>query len=174
MKSIVLIGYMGAGKTTVGKALAAKANLGFYDLDWYIEDRYHTRISTIFQQKGEDGFRRLEQLMLHEVTYFEDCIIATGGGTPCFFNNMEFMNQNATTIYLKASPSTIIQHLKLSHTVRPLLQNKQGDELLGYIQNQLAERSGFYNMAHHCVDVNILDSYQKIDLVVNQILNLIK
>lgn len=85
MIRIILIGYMGAGKTTVGKALAQELNIPFYDLDWYIEERYRKTIPQIFAEKGEEGFRDIEKKLLHEVAEFEDVIISSGGGTPCFF-----------------------------------------------------------------------------------------
>ncbi len=169
MKSIILIGYMCAGKTTVGKSLAKNMGISFYDLDWYIEDRFHKRIPEIFAEKGEEGFRDIERRMLHEAAEFEDIVLSCGGGTPCFFDNMKYMNQTGTTFYLKASPETIIAHQELSHTVRPLLQGKSGKELVEFISSQLQERSSFYEQAHHILDVNILDSYKKINIIVSQI-----
>ena len=94
MKSIILIGYMCAGKTTVGKSLAKNMGISFYDLDWYIEDRFHKRIPEIFAEKGEEGFRDIERRMLHEAAEFEDIVLSCGGGTPCFFDNMKYMNQS--------------------------------------------------------------------------------
>lgn len=104
MKRIILIGYMGAGKTTLGKALAQATDLQFIDLDWYIEERFHTSIQQIFADKGESGFRDIERRMLHEVAEFEDVIISCGGGTPCYFDNIDYMNLQGDTIYLKATP----------------------------------------------------------------------
>ena len=92
MKRVFLVGYMGAGKTTVGKELAKLAGLSFIDLDFYIEGRYHKAVSQIFAERGEEAFREIERNMLHEVAEFEDVLISTGGGAPCFFDNMEFMN----------------------------------------------------------------------------------
>ena len=85
MKRVFLIGYMGSGKTTLGKAYSAATGLQFVDLDWYIEERMHKSISDLFAERGEDGFRLLEQKMLHEAGEFENVLIACGGGTPCFF-----------------------------------------------------------------------------------------
>ena len=85
MRRIILIGYMGSGKTTVGKALSKETGMMFYDLDWYIESRMHKTVSQIFAEKGEEGFRKIEYNMLHEVAEFEDVIISCGGGTPCFY-----------------------------------------------------------------------------------------
>ena len=98
MTRIILIGYMGAGKTTVGKALSQSLALPFYDLDWYIEERYRRTIPQIFAENGENGFREIEQKVLHEVAEFENVIISCGGGTPCFFDNMEYMNRQAQTV----------------------------------------------------------------------------
>ena len=95
MLRIILIGYMGAGKTTVGKALAKELGIPFYDLDWYIESRMRKKVSQIFAEKGEEGFRKIEHNMLHEVAEFENVVISCGGGTPCFFDNMDYMNQQA-------------------------------------------------------------------------------
>jgi shikimate kinase len=173
MKSIILIGYMCAGKTTVGKALANSMNREFYDLDWFIESRFHKRISELFEERGENGFRQIESSMLHEAAEFEDIILACGGGTPCFFDNMAYMNQIGTTVFLKASPETIIEHLKLSHTVRPLLQDKRGEELKRFIEAQLVEREKYYAQAQYTFSVDILDDYDKIERLNNQILEVL-
>ena len=93
MKRIILIGYMGAGKTTIGKALSKELGATFYDLDWYIESRMRKTVAQIFAERGEEGFRKMEYNMLHEVAEFENVIISCGGGTPCFFDNMDYLNQ---------------------------------------------------------------------------------
>ena len=95
MKRIILIGYMGAGKTTIGRVLAKDLGLMFYDLDWYIETRMHRSVAKIFEEEGEEGFREIEHNMLHEVAEFENVVISCGGGTPCFYDNMEYMNRQA-------------------------------------------------------------------------------
>ena len=100
MTRIFLVGYMGAGKTTLGRALANELGIPFIDLDNYIEKRYCKTISQIFAEKGEEEFRNIERRMLHEVGEFEDVIISTGGGTPCFFDNIEYMNGQGTTVFL--------------------------------------------------------------------------
>lgn len=119
MTRIILIGYMGAGKTTLGKALAREMNVQFCDLDWFIEERYHRTIQQIFDEKGEAGFRDIERKMLYEVADFENIVISCGGGTPCFFDNIEFMNSKAQTVYLKATPEILFQHLKMGKNERP-------------------------------------------------------
>ena len=94
MKRIFLTGYMGSGKSTLGLRLAQKAGLSFIDLDHYIETRFRKTINEIFAEKGEKEFRIIERNMLREVGEFEDVIIATGGGAPCFFDNIDYMNKD--------------------------------------------------------------------------------
>ena len=168
---IVLIGYMCAGKTTVGKALAKELGRTFYDLDWYIEERFHKKIPQIFAEEGEERFRDLERRMLHEVAEFENIVLSCGGGTPCFFDNMEYMNSITETFYLKATPDTLCSHLAMSRGERPLLKGKSPEELRTYITEQLDARSHFYEMAHHVVDVNILDTFEKINDIIKQIIS---
>ena len=147
MKRIIIIGYMGAGKTTVGKALAEDLGLTFYDLDWYIENRMRKTIKQIFDESGEEGFRKIEHNMLHEVAEFENVIISCGGGTPCFFDNMDYMNEQGETLYLKASPEVLYGHLRMGKSVRPLLLNKTPEEVKVFIQEQLQKREPFYNIS---------------------------
>lgn len=162
MIRIILIGYMGAGKTTVGKVLAQSLNLAFYDLDWYIEERYRRTVPQLFAERGEAGFREIEQKILHEVAEFENVVISSGGGTPCFFDNMDYMNRQAQTVYLKASPDVLFQHLKIGKTERPLLKNKTDEELKQYIRESLQARESFYLQAKYSLDVTLLDNYEKI------------
>ena len=98
---------MGAGKTTAGRELAKTLNLDFIDLDHFIQGRYHKTVSELFAEYGENEFRNIERNILLEVGEFENVVISTGGGTPCFFNNMEYMNNAGQTIYLKSSPGAL-------------------------------------------------------------------
>lgn len=173
MKRIILIGYMGAGKTTVGKALAKHLNIPFYDLDWYIENRMRKKVADIFAERGEEGFRTIEHNMLHEVAEFEDVVISCGGGTPCFFDNMEYMNQQGDVFYLRGSVDTLIAHLKMGKGVRPLLLGKNDEELHQFITEQLEKREEFYMKAKHIIDINTLDSFDKIDSAVSEISEII-
>ena len=163
MVRVILIGYMGAGKTTVGKALAANLGLTFYDLDWYITMRYHRSVPEIFAERGEEGFRDLERRMLHEVAEFENVVVSCGGGTPCFFDNMEYMNSLADTVYLKADPEVLAQHLKMGKGKRPLIEGKSPEELETYIQESLQAREPFYSQAKYTIDISVLDTFTKID-----------
>ena len=170
----IIIGYMGAGKTTVGKALAKDLGLTFYDLDWYIESRMRKTVKQIFDEQGEEGFRRIEHNMLHEVAEFEDVVISCGGGTPCFFDNMQYMNARGETVYLKATPDVLFQHLQMGKSVRPLLLNKTPDEVRTFIGEQIKQRESFYTQARHTLDVTLLDNYEKIAISVEKLKKLIK
>ena len=173
MKRIIIIGYMGAGKTTVGKALAKALGLTFYDLDWYIESRMHKTVKQLFDAQGEEGFRRIEHNMLHEVGEFEDVVISCGGGTPCFFDNIDYMNRQGTTVYLKATPDVLFRHLQMGKSVRPLLLDKTPDEVRAFITAQLEQRRPYYERARHTIDVNLMDTYEKIRISVDKIKTII-
>ena len=166
MKRIILIGYMGAGKTTIGRQLALALDMQFYDLDWYIETRYHKKVSEIFAEQGEAHFRDLERRMLHELAEFENIVISCGGGTPCFFDNMQYMNLQGETVYLKVAPEVLCMHLKMGRTVRPLILGKSEEELLQYIRDSLKEREPFYTQAKHTLDVSLMDNYEKIAITI--------
>lgn len=169
MKSIILVGYMCVGKTTIGKELARRLGLTFYDLDWYIEERFRQRVSQIFETHGESYFRDLEHRMLHEVAEFENVVLACGGGTPCFFDNMDYMNRVGYTFYLKASPCVILHHLAMSKGKRPLLMGKKTDELRAFITTQLSQRAPFYEKAQHTCNVDVLKSKDRVDVVIDEI-----
>ena len=173
MTRIILIGYMGAGKTTIGKALSKELGVVFYDLDWYIESRMRKTVSEIFAERGEEGFRKIEYNMLHEVAEFEDVIISCGGGTPCFFDNMDYLNQQGQVVYLKADPEVLYKHLMMAKTERPLIKGKSHDELLTFIREQLEKREPFYSKARYTLDVNLMDNYEKIQTSVEKIKELL-
>lgn len=168
MTRIILIGYMGAGKTTVGKALAKDLGLMFYDLDWYIESRMHKTVAQIFKESGEEGFRRIERNMLHEVAEFEDVVISCGGGTPCFFDNMEYMNSQGQTLYLQASPEILAMHLRMGKSVRPLILGKTDEELMQFIKESLEKRDPFYTQAKYILNVDLMENYEKIQISVKK------
>ncbi len=173
MKRIVLIGYMGSGKTTVGKALAKEIGLPFYDLDWYIETRMRKKVSQIFAERGEEGFRQIERNMLHEVAEFEDVVISCGGGTPCFFDNMDYLNQQAQVVYLRCEPEVLRMHLLMGKGDRPLLKGKTPEELVGYIREQLEYREQFYTKARYTLDVTLMDNYDKIKITIEKLKELL-
>jgi shikimate kinase len=157
MKRLFLVGYMGSGKTTTGKRLAAKYGLRFVDLDHYIEHRYFKTISKLFEEEGEDGFRKIESELLKEVAEFEDVIISTGGGTACFFDNMDFMNSKGDTVYLQASASALADYLITAKKDRPLIRDKSKEELQAFIKETLNNREPHYLKAKYKVDARKTD-----------------
>lgn len=164
---------MGAGKTTIGKALSKELGIIFYDLDWYIENRMRKTVSQIFAERGEEGFRKIEYNMLHEVAEFEDVIISCGGGTPCFFDNMDYLNQQGQVVYLKAEPEVLYKHLLMAKVERPLIKGKSQEELLAFIRDQLDRREPFYSKARYTLDVSLMDSYDKINISVAKLRELL-
>ena len=149
MKRIFLIGYMGSGKTTLGRAYAHSCGLGFIDLDWYVEERMHKTISELFAERGETGFRETERNMLHEVGEFEDVVIACGGGTPCFFDNMDYMNSRGETLFLDTPVEVLVERLRRGRESRPLLAGIADGELREFVTRHRAFRLAFYLKAKH-------------------------
>ena len=173
MRRIILIGYMGSGKTTVGKALSKETGMMFYDLDWYIESRMHKTVAQIFAERGEEGFRKIEYNMLHEVAEFEDVIISCGGGTPCFFDNIDYLNGQGDVCYLKATPEVLYKHLLMGKVERPLIKAKSPEELINFITEQVGKREEFYTKARYTLDVSLMDSFEKIKLSVDALRELL-
>ena len=153
---IYLIGFMGSGKSTLGKRLKSELEWDFIDLDDYFEERYHVTIKQYFADYGEQAFRDAEKKMLEEVSQINRIIIATGGGTPCFFDNMQRMNETGLTIYIKLSVDTLAGRLSGARQVRPLVADKTGDELQQYIQDKLQERIPYYEQAKVIADGDVL------------------
>ena len=162
MIRIFLIGYMGAGKTTLGKAFARELGLTFIDLDWYIEERFHKTVQRIFEERSEEGFRELERNMLHEVSDFENVVISTGGGTPCFFDNMEYMNTQGETVFLNVNPTVLFRRLRVAKQQRPLLAEKTDEELMEFIGSALEKRMPHYSKARHIFCAEELEDKQQI------------
>lgn len=174
MIRVFLIGYMGAGKTTLGKALAHRLSVPFVDLDWYIEERFHKTVGELFVGRGEKAFRELERKMLHEAAEFEDVIISTGGGTPCFFDNMDFMNKVGVTVFLKVHPDVLFGRLRVAKQQRPILREKTDEELKAFIVRALEERNSFYTRAKHVFDADQLDNRRQIKNAVERLLLLLQ
>ncbi|HEY9196369.1 MAG TPA: shikimate kinase [Mucilaginibacter sp.] len=147
-----LVGFMGCGKTTWGRKLAARLGYEFIDLDHALEEKAGMSIAEYFSSFGEDAFRKLESDVLKQTAYPENVVVSTGGGLPCFFDHMAWMNAHGETIYIKLSPKTLADRLENSKTIRPVLQGKKGDELVEFISGKLAEREGFYLQAQHHVE----------------------
>ncbi|EKU90731.1 shikimate kinase [Bacteroides oleiciplenus YIT 12058] len=153
---------MGAGKTTLGKAFARELGVPFIDLDWYIEERFHKSIRELFIERGEASFRELERTMLHEVAEFEDVIISTGGGTPCFFDNMEYMNGCGQTVFLDVHPDVLFRRLRVATQQRPILQGKTDEDLRAFIVEALEKRAPHYGKASYRFDAGLLESRRQI------------
>jgi shikimate kinase len=143
---------MGSGKSTLGKKLAKYAGLQFIDMDHYIEKRNCKTVPQLFEEYGEEGFRKRERKALEELSEFTDVVIATGGGAPCFFDNIGLMNRTGKTIYLNIHPKILAGRLLKSKTERPLIKGKSKEELMAFIDETLKKRNAFYMQAHHQVD----------------------
>ena len=173
MTRIFLIGYMGAGKSTLGKAFSRELGLTFIDLDWYIEERFHKTVQQLFSERGEQGFRELEQKMLHEVAEFEDVVISAGGGTPCFFDNMDYMNACGDTVFLQVEPEVLFHRLKVAKQQRPLLANKSDEELMNFICEALQKRHPFYSQAKFLFRADELEDKSQIQTSVDSLRKLL-
>lgn len=153
MKPIFIVGYMGSGKSTLGRKLAELLGLNFIDTDVFIENRFKQRIVDMFPLIGEEAFRRREHTIIEELSGMTDCVLATGGGLPCYHNNMALMLESGLTIYLEASPEALAQRLELCKRTRPTIKDKTGQELYAHIQEALALRSPIYEQAHWRVSI---------------------
>ncbi len=173
MTRIFLTGYMGAGKTTLGKAFARELGIPFIDLDWFIEARFHKTIRELFALHGEAAFRELERNMLHEVGEFEDLVISTGGGTPCFFDNMDYMNAHGQTVFLDVAPDVLFNRLRLSTQQRPILQGKTDEELRAFIVEALEKRAPYYLQSRYRFDAGKLENKRQIAASVQELRGLL-
>lgn len=172
---VFLMGFMGAGKTTFGNALAKELKVPFYDLDWFIERRYKKSISELFAESGEQAFRDIEKDMLHEVGEMDNVVIACGGSTPLFFDNMDYMLKKGQTLYLKVSNNILFKRLKEAKDTRPLIANKSDEELKEFILSEVERREKGYLRAEFIFSGDRLESETEIDetiLGVKKLLNL--
>jgi shikimate kinase len=148
---IFLIGFMGCGKTTLGRKLASRLGYEFIDLDHILEAKVGMTIAEYFSKFGEKAFRKLESEVLKRTNYSENAVVSTGGGLPCFFDNMDWMNTHGKTVYIKLSPKTLADRLENEKDKRPVL-NDHGEDLVAFIAGKLAERDKFYNQASIIAD----------------------
>jgi shikimate kinase len=148
---IALVGYMGSGKSTIGKKLAADLGLTFSDLDTFIEEHLGKTVSEIFQQHGEVYFRKKEHELLKEwLSSNEDGVLALGGGTPCYAGNMDLIRQYTPNVfYLRLTVPSLVARLKEEKMQRPIIAGLSEEALPEFIGNHLFERSQFYNQAAH-------------------------
>lgn len=156
---------MGCGKSYLGRKFSKYLGLQFIDMDHYIEKRNYKTIPQIFEEEGEAEFRLKERKALEELAEFTDIVIATGGGAPCFFDNIDVMNKTGKTIYLNIDPKILADRLMKSKTERPLIKGKSRDELVQFINQTLAKRNHFYKQAKYQItqpDIDLEELYQLI------------
>jgi shikimate kinase len=156
MRKIILLGYMGCGKSTIAKTLSGIIRIPFVDLDEYIEQKTNLSINVIFEKHGEIYFRKVEhEYFLELLNSSEDMIIGLGGGTPCYANNHELLKgENVVSVYLRASIETLFNRLSANKSKRPLIANKNDAEMKEFIAMHLFERSFYYNQAQYKVNVD--------------------
>jgi shikimate kinase len=152
MNTFFLVGFMGCGKSYWGKIWAEAYGLSFYETDELVEAATGKTIAEIFEADGEMYFREKESAILKALTEKSNCIVSTGGGAPCFFNNMGLMKDNGTTIYLKAPPQLLAQRLVTEKAKRPLIKSIPDNELESFIAERLAARIPYYEMATVVLD----------------------
>lgn len=167
------MGFMGAGKTTLGKALAAHLGVSFIDLDQYIESRYMKSVSQIFATRGEQGFREIESRLLREVGEFDNVIVSCGGSTPLIGDNMDYMLSQGQTVYLKCSNETLLSRLKAARSQRPLIASKTDEELALYIESETKRREPGYLRAQYICPGDRLESRDQISETIEYIENLL-
>ena len=166
---IFLIGFMGSGKSTAGRKLASQLNWSFIDLDEKIQKMEGMKIPDIFSLKGEPYFRKLETQALQELKSEKDTVISTGGGTPCFGDNMDFMLSSGLTVYIRMTPANLKKRLEGSAEGRPLLKEIAMKDLQEYITSKLAEREKWYSRAEIIIDVVNNDLPDLLSLIKKQI-----
>lgn len=154
---IYIIGYMCSGKSSVSRKLANKLGYQTVDTDDVFEERYHISVQDFFDKYGEDYFRMFESEILRKTGEMHNAVISTGGGTPCFFDNMQWMNENGVTVFVKISPTTACNRLMTAKRKRPLIQGKNKDELCQYVENHYNSRLKYYEQATFTVKGENLD-----------------
>ena len=151
MKTIVIVGFPGSGKSTVGKHLASRLSVPYFDTDSHFEMKYHISIPDFFCKYGESFFRICERTVLEELLSRPPCVIATGGGTPCYSDSMQLINRSSISVYLKLAPKSLFNRLTLSKKERPLLSGKTPEQIAEFISETLPVRDSYYSQAMICV-----------------------
>ncbi|MCX6251204.1 MAG: AAA family ATPase [Bacteroidetes bacterium] len=174
---LYLIGYMGCGKSKIGNELATMMNYLFTDIDDLFEERYRISVLDFFSRFDETTFRKLEQQLLKQTISAENTVISAGGGTPCFFDNMEFIKRNGISFYLKPDNVTLIERLRHVKKKRPLITEIPSDDLEQFVTNQINEREAFYLQADYIIDgdditaeriLNVLNDQNKTKMLKNK------
>ncbi len=154
--TIFIVGYMGSGKSTVGRKMADMLGWKFIDTDFFIENRFRKRVADIFPDEGEAVFRRRERVVIEELSGMEKTVIATGGGLPCHSDNMALMNEAGLTLYLEVSDEVLALRLELCKRTRPKVKDKTGAELLAHVREEMAVRGELYRAARVVVNADEL------------------
>lgn len=172
LKKVILLGYMGSGKSSVGRVLAEKLAMNGFDLDKLIEESQQKTISDIFSEKGEIYFRKIESQILREFLDNQDSfVLALGGGTPCYANNHELLQRDdVISVYLKTSVDTLVQRLKKEKNTRPLIAHLPDEELKDYINKHLFDRNFYYHQAKYIINTD----NKTVNEVVNEISEIIR
>lgn len=157
---IFLLGYMGSGKSTIGKRLAEKLKMSFIDFDSYIEKETGRSIAEIFENDREEQFRQLEHDYLKKIIDMDNIVVSLGGGTPCYHNNIELINKNGISVFLLVSAEKLVQRLMKVKNKRPLIRNLNEKELRPFIEANLEERIPIYQKAHHIISTENLSAEQ--------------
>ncbi len=156
---------MGCGKSTMGRTLALSLNMTFIDLDTFLEEKYFRTIPQIFAEEGEENFRLKERKVLEEVASFDDVIVATGGGAPCFFDNVDLMNNSGLCFFLDVATTSLVSRLITAKTERPLIKGKSPEELQGFIEGMMEKRRPFYEKARYILKGTEIRAAQVIELI---------
>ncbi len=156
-KPVFLIGYMGSGKTTTGRKLARSIGYFFFDLDEEIEKLTGKNLPQIFSEEGEDAFRLLEHSVLASLANRKNIVVATGGGAPCYYNNMELMKKSGVTVYFRMKPESLAKRLLVARVKRPLIEGITAADLPGFIAGHLSKREDYYSSAHITIKGESLD-----------------
>ena len=167
MNKIYIVGYMGAGKTTAARRLASRLGWEVADTDDLFETKYRISVCDFFNKYDEPLYRKLESEVLKETESLENVVVATGGGTACFFDNMEWMNQHGITVFLRISEKAVIDRLIHAKRKRPLAEGKSEEELTEFVKKNYAERMPFYEQARLTVKAEDLDLDNLVRLVGN-------
>jgi len=167
---IYLIGYMASGKSNLGRLLAENLNYQILDLDQLFEQRYRISVLDFFEKYDEIVFRNMEHSLLLETFNVEDAVISTGGGTPCFFDNMELIKNAGISIYLRWELPALVQRLKTVRRKRPLLKDTAPNELEGKVATHLAQREVYYNQADYIIQGEDFE-LDKVLLMIRNLMN---
>jgi shikimate kinase len=162
---IYLLGFMGCGKSSLGKRLASRLDYDFYDIDHGLEEKKGMKVPEIFSTFGEETFRKWESEVLKETANMDNVVIATGGGTPCHFDNMDFILKHGISVYLRMDVASLANRLENSRKIRPLVARLSGKALLEEIENRLTEREPYYMRANCIVKGESVKSKHIISLV---------